>query len=283
VGGPVNAYIEPETIHKLMILIDWSMKNKIPYFVVGAGTNLLVTDGGISGIVVVLDHCLNRIHQAGEENDCVYVKAMAGVKLQTLCWHAVKHGFAGLNFALGIPGTVGGGIAMNAGTVGGCMADVVTAITVLHPNGDVRRLKRGALDFSYRNLSFGDVDDSDQSIILDSCICLRPDSVDKLQHEARKILDSRKSREPTGSRTAGCMFKNPSPDKPAGLLIDQAGLKGRRIGGAEVSRKHANYIINEGNASASDIVALMSLVRETVKEKFNVDLVPEVRVLGDSL
>jgi UDP-N-acetylmuramate dehydrogenase len=281
VGGPANVYIEPETIHKLMMLIDWSGKNKIPYFVVGAGTNLLVTDDGISGIVVVLNQCLNTIHQAGRENDCVYVKALAGVKLQTLCWHAVRNGLAGLNFALGIPGTVGGGIIMNAGTARGCIADVVTAITVLHPNGDVRRLKKDALDFSYRSLSLGGLDDDNPSIILDSCFCLRPARVDKLKDEAKEILDCRKNREPTGSRSAGCMFKNPSPDKPAGRLIDQGGLKGRKIGGAEISHKHANYIINGGNASAADILALMSLARETVKKQFDVDLTPEVKVLGD--
>ena len=127
----------------------------------------------------------------------------------------------------------------------------------------------------------GGLDDDNPSIILDSCFRLLPARVDKLKDEAKEILDSRKNREPTGSRSAGCMFKNPSPDKPAGRLIDQGGLKGRKIGGAEISHKHANYIINGGNASAADILALMSLVRETVKKQFDVDLTPEVKVLGD--
>ena len=280
VGGPAEAYVQPESMEALMMLIDWSLENRIPFMVIGAGTNLLVTDKGIPGIVIVLNKCLGKIKQAGEQNDFVWVNAMAGAKLQALCRYGVTQGLAGLNFALGIPGTVGGGVRMNAGTALGCMSDVLTAVTVLQPGGELKRLGKETLNFSYRNLWFDDVNNGKSPIILDGCFRLRKTASDALHQEAKKILESRNKREPIEYPSAGCFFKNPSPENPAGRLIEQAGLKGRQIGGAQVAQKHANYIVNSGNASADDIFSLMSLIQETVRHQFNINLVPEVKIVG---
>ena len=280
VGGPAEAYVQPGDIEDLMMVIEWSVENRIPFMVIGNGTNLLVTDKGIPGIVIVLNKCLKSIRKAGEQSDHTLVNAMAGAKLQTLCRYGIRQGLAGLNFALGIPGTVGGGVRMNAGTALGSMSDVLTAVTVLMSDGEMKRLRRETLHFSYRRLTFEDTDSGDPPIILDGCFRLRKSASDTLQREAEEILSNRKKREPLTYPNAGCFFKNPSPECPAGRLIDEAGLKGRKIGGAQVAEKHANYIVNRGNASADDILTLMSLIQETVRQQHNIDLVPEVKIVG---
>jgi len=280
VGGPADVYVEPETLEKLVLLMNWARKNEIPHWIIGAGTNLLVKDAGVRGIVVALSRCLNRIGPAVQQHDVVLVNAMAGVKLQTLCWYAVKRGLAGLNFALGIPGTVGGAVVMNAGTSLGCIGDVIEAVSVLQPDGTRKEIGRERLEFSYRRLSLKDGDSIPQPVILHARFALLRGDAQTLRKEAKSILDSRKQRQPAGYPGAGCFFRNPSSDQPAGWLIDQAGLKGRMIGGAQISPKHANFIVNRGGASAADILALVSLIREKVKTQFDVDLQLEVRVLG---
>ena len=280
VGGPAEAYVQPDDMEDLMMVVDWSMQNRIPFIVIGNGTNLLVTDNGIPGMVIALNKCLKNIRKAGERSDHTLVNAMAGAKLQSLCRYSIRQGLAGLNFALGIPGTVGGGVRMNAGTALGCMSDVLTAVTVLGSDGEVKRLGKESLHFSYRSLTVENTDNENPPIILDGCFCLKKSTSDDLQQEAEEILKNRKKKEPLKYPNAGCVFKNPSPDRPAGRLIDQAGLKGRKIGGAQVAMKHANYIVNRGNASADDILSLMSLIRETVRQQHNIDLEPEVKIVG---
>jgi UDP-N-acetylmuramate dehydrogenase len=283
VGGPAEAFVIPENIEDLKGLIKWSWQHKLPYLIVGDGTNLIVKDSGINGIVVVLTKCLKTIVQTGTGTDGVIVTAMAGARLRNLCSFAMERGLEGINFAVGIPGTIGGGIMMNAGTAHGAMESALESINVLLPTGRSQRIKRENLNFSYRNLSLNNERlDSYQGhpIVLDGCFCLRPSDPEKLKKEAQAILKTRKERQPTGLPNAGCFYKNPVYGKTAGELIELAGLKGKSIGGAEISSKHANFIVNRQRASAADFLALMELVEETVSKMFDIDLEREVKIVG---
>jgi UDP-N-acetylmuramate dehydrogenase len=283
VGGPAEAFVIPENIEDLKGLIKWSWQHKLPYLIVGDGTNLLVKDSGINGIVVVLTKCLKTIAQTGTVTDGFIVTAMAGARLRNLCSFALERGLEGINFAVGIPGTIGGGIMMNAGTAHGAMESALESINVLLPTGRSHKIKREKLNFSYRNLSLNNERiDSYQGhpIVLDGCFCLRPSDPEKLKKEAQAILKTRKERQPTGLPSAGCFYKNPVYGKTAGELIELAGLKGKSIGGAEISSKHANFIVNRQRASAADFLALMELVEETVSKMFDIDLEREVKIVG---
>ena len=283
VGGPAEAFVAPENIEVLKVLVTWSWQKKIPYLIIGNGTNLLVKDSGINGVVIVLTKCLKTISQTDINTDWVIVTAMAGVRMQTLCSFALERGLEGMNFAIGIPGTVGGGIMMNAGTSYGSMESVLESINILLPTGQVHKIKKEKLNFAYRKLSWNkeqiDVNRG-QQIVLDGCFRLHPSDPEKLKKEAKKILETRRQRQPTSLPSAGCFFKNPASGKTAGELIEAAGLKGKSIGGAKISSKHANFIINHHKASAADFLALMELVEETVLKMFNIDLKREVKVVG---
>ena len=284
VGGPAWAFVTPESFEKLSELIRWSKKKRIYCMVIGGGTNLLVKDGGINGIVVVLKKCLDGIARTDSGKDSVVVTAMAGTRFQTLCSFALNNGLEGMNFALGIPGTVGGAIIMNAGTAYGSMAGVIDSIKVLLPTEETRIILRQNLQFDYRKLSWDrkitDIDNW-QPIILSGCFSLRPSDPQSLKNQAVEILKARKKRQPSGFPSAGCFFKNPESCKTAGELIDLAGLKGKSIGGAKISSKHANFILNKGNASAADMLALMELVQEEVLKIFNIELESEITIAGD--
>jgi len=283
VGGPAEAFVAPENIKALKALVTWSWQKKIPYLIIGNGTNLLVKDSGINGVVIVLTKCPKTISQTDINTDWVIVTAMAGVRMQTLCSFAMERGLEGMNFAIGIPGTVGGGIMMNAGTSYGSMESVLESINILLPTGQVRKIKKEKLYFAYRKLSWNkehiDVNRG-QQIILDGCFRLHPSDPEKLKKEAKKILETRRQSQPTSLPSAGCFFKNPASGKTAGELIEAAGLKGKSIGGAKISLKHANFIINHHKASAADFLALMELVEEAVLKMFNIYLKREVKVVG---
>jgi len=283
VGGPAEAFVTPENVEDLETLVKWSWDRGLYYLIIGKGTNLLVKDNGIHGIAIKLTKCLKKIDQADTNTDGVMVTAMAGVNLKTLCSYALKQGLEGMNFALGIPGTVGGGIIMNAGTSHGSMENVLNSIDVLLPTGDTRRIKKEALNFAYRKLSWNpELTDGhrDQTVILDGRFFLCPSDPEALKRMAREIIRTRKQGQPIGWPSAGCFFKNPASGKTAGQLIEMAGLKGKSFGGAEISSKHANFFINRHNASATDFLALIDLAEKVVLEKFNVHLEREVKIVG---
>jgi UDP-N-acetylmuramate dehydrogenase len=283
VGGPAEAFATPENVEDLEALVKWSWDRGLSYLIIGKGTNLLVKDNGIRGIVIVVTKCLEKIDQTDTNTDGVIVTAMAGANLKTLCSYALKQGLEGMNFALGIPGTVGGGIMMNAGTSHGSMENVLKSINVLLPTGDTRRIKKEALDFDYRKLSWSpELTDGhrDQTVILDGRFCLCPSDPEALKKTAREIIRTRKKRQPIGLPSAGCFFKNPASGETAGKLIEMAGLKGKSVGGAKISSKHANFFINRHKASAADFLALINLAEKVVLEKFNVHLEREVKVVG---
>ncbi len=282
-GGDADAFFMPEKSEDLVEIIRWCRQKDIPCLVIGDGTNLLVKDSGIRGIVIVLTKCLKSITKRGIGRDGIIVTALSGARMQALCSFAIKNGLKGMNFAIGIPGTVGGGIMMNAGTAHGSIKDVLDSIKILLPAGHTKIIMKENLNFDYRRLSLKDeVKEVNQGppIILGACFCLHPSDPQKLQKDAEEILEARKTRQPSGLPSAGCFFKNPLSGKTAGELIDLAGLKGKSIGGAEISLKHANFIINRNRASAADILALIELVQETVSKKFKINLEPEVKIVG---
>lgn len=283
VGGPADAFVRPASIAQLVELVQWSRNKGVPCLVIGDGANLLVKDKGIRGIVTVLTRGFKKITAGGRDKAGVHVDAMAGARLRALCAFAIKQGLGGMNFALGIPGTVGGGIMMNAGTAEGAMENVVVSLKALWPAGEIITIEKPALDFRYRRFIWPREPDNScpgLPVILEGRFCLQPSDSEALNREAQKIMKTRKKRQPTHLPSAGCIFRNPSSAITAGQLIDKAGLKGRKIGDAEISSKHANFIVNTGKASAADILALMDVAQESVSKIFSIELEPEVKIIG---
>jgi UDP-N-acetylmuramate dehydrogenase len=272
VGGNAEAVFKAETVEGLREMVGYLTGEGIDYLVVGRGSNLLVGDEGLKGVVILLNEGLASIeaHTAGEP----WVKAGAGVALNTLVNFCTQRGLAGLEFLAGIPGSIGGAVAMNAGAWGKEIKDVITEITILTGEGAVLSMGRGELAFQYRELDL-----PQGSIILDGSLSLGRDRPTSIKNRVLSYGNDRKNRQPLDMKSAGSVFKNPEGDY-AGRLIEAAGLKGRRVGGAMISPKHANFIVNTGGASASDIMALMGLAVDTVREMFGVTLIPEIRRVG---
>lgn len=287
VGGPVEAFATPPTAEALAELIRWAQEEAIPCRIIGGGTNLLVADRGIRGIVVSLK-LFREIAIVQRKDEIVWVRAMAGTSLKVFCQYAARNGMDGMQFALGIPGTVGGGIMMNAGASRGSMADVLSGISVMDSSGAIHDLKPKDFRHGYRSFSWdfpaapgSGPREAGRAVLLAGTFRLELGQRDAriLREEAKNRLMDRMAKQPVGMPSAGCFFKNPRNGSGAGELIDRAGLKGSRVGDAEVSPKHANFIVNRGRASGADILALAGKVRETVHQKFGVCLEPEVRVL----
>ncbi|PIP35718.1 MAG: UDP-N-acetylenolpyruvoylglucosamine reductase [Desulfobacterales bacterium CG23_combo_of_CG06-09_8_20_14_all_52_9] len=282
VGGSADAFLSLRGIRELTMIARFCKEKGIPYLVIGDGTNLLVTDAGIRGVVMTLTAGFREIKKIKDEGPEVTIQGMAGARARMLCRFAVREGFAGLNFAVGIPGTVGGALMMNAGTPRGCMADVVECVEIFHPEGRIEKYPRHDLHFTYRKMTWGlePIADKENSIILSGFFRLRRSDARLLKTEADAILKERRERQPWRLPSAGCFFKNPTGDISAGNLIDRAGLKGKSIGGAQVSKRHANFIVNTGKATASDILVLAEEIEETVLKVFGVKLEPEVKIIG---
>jgi UDP-N-acetylmuramate dehydrogenase len=283
VGGPAEALVVPHNTEELRELILWCRYREISYLVVGGGSNLLVKDRGIPGVVIVLTSRLGQIICHHCSSHSAVVSAGAGARLQTLCAYAAKRGLGGMNFALGIPGTIGGAITMNAGTAAGSMESVLESATILFPSGEIRTIDKKKIQFSYRGLSWpaDELDaKTEQAVVLEGFFRLFPSDPVEIKKESAAILRNRRRTQPTALPSAGCFFRNPGGGKTAGQLIDLAGLKGKKIGDAKVSPRHANFIVNTGKATASDILQLMDLIRKTVLKMFDIYLEPEVRIVG---
>lgn len=283
VGGPADAFVSVKNEKQLTELVLACVEAGIDYMAVAGGTNLLVLDRGIRGVVIDMKKGLKDMTVNPDTGDAVTISAQAGVNLQSLCRHAIDNGLAGMNFALGIPGTVGGAVVMNAGTSRGTVEDILETVTTLTPDGQLAKRDRGEMVFGYRNFNLkGFSPDSAKHVLVTGArLSLRRDEPARLREEAGDILNDRMRNHPVGVQSAGCFFKNPPEGDPAGRLIDLAGLKGRRVGGAAVSDRHANYIVNTGGATAADILTLMTIVRDQVADKFGVRLEPEVKIVGE--
>ena len=276
IGGPVDALITVKTEQELKDTIVWARDKGHHIMILGAGSNLLVRDGGIRGIVLKLADEFEEINLLTRVNSSrTIITAGAAVLVRLLGKFALDQGLAGLNFTLGIPGSLGGAIRMNAGAWGGCMADYISSIRVLNRYGDIVDMNRDQLRFSYRGLDL-----EKDTIILSGRFELKYTDRSALQKEAIRMQKKRRLTQPLSLPSAGSVFRNPSGQKAAGKLIDQAGLKGLRVGGAEVSTKHANFIVNKGNAKASDVLELIRQIQEAVFKRYRIKLEPEVIVIG---
>ena len=268
IGGPVDIFIEPGDGHDLAIFLKLLSARVFPFRILGGGSNLLVADEGVRGIVI-------RI--AGTAGDCVRhgrrITAAAGLPLTRLVQAAAENGLSGLEYAVGIPGTVGGAVAMNAGSRGGEIAGAVRRVRVFYPGSGVRDLSPTECAFGYRSSRFR----HDGGVVLEAEFELRPDREETIRERMDGHLAWRKAALPFDFPSAGSVFKNP-PGNHAGRLIEEAGLKGKRAGDAQISEKHANVIVNRGTATFSDVRRLIALARKKVKEKFGVDLELEIKI-----
>lgn len=276
IGGPVDALITVRTEQEIRDLVVWAHDKGHPIMILGAGSNLVVRDGGVRGLVLKLADDFEAIRHVLQANgSSAMITAGAAVLVRRLGKYALDQGLAGLNFTLGIPGTVGGALRMNAGAWGECMANTTSSIRVLDRYGNVLSMSRDQLRFLYRGLDL-----EKDTIILSGLFELKQADREALQREAIHMQRKRRLSQPLSLPSAGSVFRNPPGQRAAGELIDRAGLKGLRVGEAEVSTKHANFIVNKGHAKASDVLELIRQVQETVFEQFGISLEPEVTIVG---
>jgi len=273
VGGNAEAIYRAGNLEELKEMMAFIMDGEIPYLILGEGSNLLVRDGGLDGVAIILDGYFASVEDNNMAEPCIL--SGAGLLLNKLVNFCAEKGLAGVEFLAGIPGTLGGGVAMNAGSGAQEIKDVIREVTVLTRSGTLERRDSLNLRFKYRELDL-----NIGEIILSAILNLRRDKPASIRKRVISIIKRRKERFPLDMPSAGSIFKNPEGNH-AGRLIDAAGLKGRSIGGAMISIKHANFIVNKGNASASDILALMDLAIVKVREMFNIQLSPEIKIVGE--
>ncbi|HIC92161.1 MAG TPA: UDP-N-acetylmuramate dehydrogenase [Syntrophaceae bacterium] len=275
VGGKADVIVHPKDVQDLRCILNFLKNRRMPYYILGRGTNLLVKDGGIRGVVIHLGEGFKDIHQTKENGNKVFISAGTGVLLRDLLAYSVKNGLSGLEFAAGIPGAVGGALAMNAGTKYGCMEDVTYSIAVMNQWGKTINHEKRDLEFSYRKLKLRDGD-----IILEGIFELKRAPKEEIRHKIGLYISDKRRSQPLSLASCGCIFKNPK-GYYAGQLIEDVGLKGYRIGGAMVSNVHANFIVNVGEAKARDILDLMALIGKRVKEEKGIELESEVKIIGE--
>ena len=271
VGGPCKALVLIKTEDLLLKVINLLKENKEAFFVIGNGSNLLISDKGYDGYVLKLEGDFLSIKAEGEE-----IIAGAGAILSKVCILAKEKGLSGLEFAYGIPGTVGGAIVMNAGAYDGEMSFVVSSVKMLDLDGTIKTFSNSEMEFSYRNSILKRKD----YIVLSVTYKLVKKDEKEILDKMNDFLEKRRSKQPLNFPSAGSTFKRPK-DNFAGKLIMEAGLKGKRVGGACVSEKHAGFIVNDEGACAKDISDLMKFVINEVKEKFDIELEPEVIKIGE--
>lgn len=271
IGGPADILVIPSSISQLQQTMQLALGAGVPWFILGRGSNVLVKDGGIRGVVIKLLDTFADIDVLGE-----HLTAFAGRALSSAAHVAIRNGLSGLEFATGIPGTVGGGVTMNAGANGSEIKDVFQSAQVLDATGNLLELDCTDMEFAYRH----SVVRSRRLVVVSATFALHVGDVAEMQSLVRAWGQKRLLTQPLSFPSCGSVFRNP-PGNFSAQLIEAAGLKGSRIGDAEVSSLHANFIINSGQATARDVLALMAKVQETVKEQFNIELIPEVRVVGE--
>jgi UDP-N-acetylmuramate dehydrogenase len=274
IGGPADAFAEPATLAELQALMAVLHAESVPMFLLGGGTNILVSDKGVRGVVVKLGEGFHYCEwKESEAGATVYVGAANS--LGRFVREAVRKGYHGVEFAEGIPGTVGGGLLMNAGAFGGELSAVVMAITGVHRDGSCARLVGEELGFAYRRTAL-----PPQFVVTEVEFNLLRGCAEEIAAKMAIAQQKRHKTQPHGFPNAGSVFKNP-PGTHAGRLIESVGLKGYRYGHAQISEHHANFIVNTGGASAADVRVLMDQIQQTVWEKTHIWLEPEVRLVGE--
>ncbi len=276
VGGPADALADPSEPRHVQALRSFAKQTSTPFTVIGAGTNLVVRDGGIRGIVCRIGRAMSGV--VVNRKDC-RIAAQAGARIRSVCTAAEEASLTGLEFAVGIPGAVGGAVIMNAGAHGGTIADALESVLTLGPDCTFREWRPEELDFGYRHSRLQGSD----HILLAAQFAVAIGDREEIRRRHHEILTAREGSQPLELPSAGSVFKRP-PGGFAGRLIEECGLKGTaRVGGAMVSEKHAGFIVNAGNATARDVLRLMAHVQETVRQRTGVLLEPEVVILGEDL
>lgn len=273
IGGPADRFITVTGSRQLSRLLRTAEEAGIPRFVVGNGSNLLVSDKGIRGAVFCLDGEFKRIELLPDGRT---VRAGAAASLASVCAFARDRGLTGLEFAWGIPGFVGGAVYMDAGAYGGEMKNVVSRVSHMTPSGEIETAQREEIGFSYRRSRYT----GGRDVILAAEYALSPGDPAQISVKMEELMTRRKEKQPYEMPSAGSIFKRPQ-NGYAAALIEECGLKGRQIGGAQVSPKHAGFIVNTGGASCADVLALIAVIQREVSEKTGVDLECEVRVTGE--
>ena len=271
IGGPADILVRPSSEDELKAVLTYLNEDSIPCTVLGNGSNVLVKDGGIRGAVVQIGKAMSDIHIEG-----TVLTAQAGAMLSAAAAAAAAESLTGMEFAAGIPGSIGGAVFMNAGAYGGEMSHIIRSCRALLPDGSIREFSKEELNLGYRRSIFSE----EGGIVISCTLDLKNGSKEEIYAEMKELATRRKEKQPLSLPSAGSTFKRPE-GYFAGKLIQDAGLRGLSVGGARVSQKHAGFIVNEGGASAEDVLTLIRLVQMTVKDRFGVDLTPEVRILGE--
>jgi UDP-N-acetylmuramate dehydrogenase len=274
VGGKIDALIFPQNLLELRETVSFISAQRVPFMPVGNWTNLIVRSGGYRGILISLA-CLRHTEIREEHEGCVLLEAGAGVPLSELIQLSVREALTGLEFCAGIPGSVGGAVRMNAGAYGNEIADVCVSLTSAGPAMALNNIMRDALNFTYRNLDL-----PAETVIIGGIFHLKRGEKEKIVGRIRKNISARRERHPLEYRNAGSIFKNPG-EIPAGRLIETSGLRGMRIGDAQVSDKHGNFIVNLGHATATEVLCLIDLIQKRVFEATGYSLETEVRIIGE--
>jgi len=271
IGGPAEIFVTPENTSQLSSVWKTCLEKNLQVTILGGGNNVLVSDDGIKGVVIVTEK-MNRIEINKNE-----ITAESGTKLHTLADAAQKASLSGLEFAHGIPGTVGGAVFMNAGAYNHEIKDICESVTTLLPSGEIISHEKQFLDFGYRKSRF----QKESAIITEARFRLESKSPNEIKSYMDELMSKRRSTQPLDKKSAGSTFKRPSqPNYYAAKMIDECGLKGFTVGGAQVSTKHAGFVINTGSATAADVLALMDAIREKVHAATGILLEPEVQMLG---
>ena len=271
IGGPADYFVTPESKEEIQAIVELCKKEEIPYSVIGNGSNLLVSDDGFRGVIIQLYKNMSHIEVEGNA-----IRAQVGALLSKIAAEALQNGLTGFEFASGIPGTLGGAVVMNAGAYGGEMKDVLTEVTALTQDGEVKVLKKEELDLGYRTSVVG----KKGYIALEAVVELQKGNPDEIKATMDDLKERRTTKQPLEYPSAGSTFKRPE-GYFAGKLIQDTGLRGFSVGGAQISEKHCGFVINKDHATAKDVAELMREVSDRVEAKFGVPLEPEVKKLGD--
>lgn len=271
IGGPADYFVQPQTAEALAAVIDACKEAQMPWHILGNGSNLLVGDGGVRGVVIQLFKNFNAISIEGTR-----LTVQAGAMNTVIAKRALEAGLTGFEFAAGIPGTMGGAVVMNAGAYGGEMKDVIVQVTVLDESGSLLMIPADELELGYRTSIIA----KRGYVVVEAVLELRQGERGQISARMEELKEQRTSKQPLEYPSAGSTFKRPEGHF-AGKLIMDAGLRGFRMGGAQVSEKHCGFVINAGGATAADVVRLMEEVQRVVMEKFGVLLEPEVKRLGE--
>jgi UDP-N-acetylmuramate dehydrogenase len=276
IGGPADLFVVARSSEQLIQVVGWAYAASVIPFVLGGGANILVADAGIRGLVVAYRGDRSVFREGSGE---VLVTVEAGAAIKELARECVSRGLQGLEWAVDVPGTVGGAVVGNAGAFGGYICDILRSVKVLEPDGTVYEMEKAGIQFCYRGSQFKQQARDKRTIVLDATLALRPDDVAAVAARAAQYTQRRSERQPT-EPSCGSVFKR-TESYPAGFLIEQCGLKGERRGDAMISTKHANFVVNLGQARAEDVKALIDLMREQVKAQFGQELELEVEVVGE--